>query len=460
MRRAWLAVGVIAVGGVAASGLLLLGGPATATPGASHAVSTRLVPVVRTTLVASQPVSGVVSSSQTWTVGLPTGSTPNAVLAGADAVASAKDRLAAARSDLHATRRSRALILARDRAAVVAAPAGLARREATRTRSLDTIEQDRAVAMAEAAVADAQRILGAARRDLAAARHDETSGGGTVTSIATAGTTIARGGSIYALDGRDVVLFVGTTPAYRALREGDSGLDVAELQVNLVALGFGGTPPLRTDGTFDSATTRAVKRWQSARRLEPSGVVLLGDTVVLPAQVRVAAVHTAIGGAVQPGSPMLDLASVDEVVKIDVDPGLAPSVHVGDIIHFSDPNGGDILGSIVSVGAPTISDEGAGNGPSGQLAVPVVARSEDPAALAALDGAVLRTDVTTDTSADTLAVPVAALVVLADGSFGIEVSAAGTTHFVRVEPGIYDRTMVEIHGDGVGEGDQVVVPGA
>ncbi len=54
----------------------------------------------------------------------------------------------------------------------------------------------------------------------------------------------------------------------------------------------------------------------------------------------------------------------------------------------------------------------------------------------------------------------AALVVLADGTFGIEIASAGTTHFVRVTPGIYDRTMVQIEGDGVAAGDQVVVPGA
>jgi peptidoglycan hydrolase-like protein with peptidoglycan-binding domain len=460
MRRALLAVGLIVVGGAAASGLLLLGRPVAAGPAPSHAASTKLVPVVRTTLVASQPVSGQVASSQTWTVGLPTGSSPDDVAAAADAVAAAQDGLTRARSALVAARRTRTLILARDRAAITAAPAGTARQEATRMRNLDAIDQDGAVAMAEAAVADAQRVLAAARRDLAAKRQGETSGGTTVTRIATAGAAIAVGEAVYALDGRDVVLLLGTTPVYRALREGDAGPDVAQLQTNLVALGFGGTPQIHTDGTFDHATTLAVKRWQAARHVETGGVVRLGDVVVLPAAVRVTAAHAAIGAAVQPGSPMIDLASVDEVVKIDLDPGLAPSVHVGDPIRFSAPDGADIPGSIVSVGAPTVSDQGSGNGPPGQLVITAVAAPEDPAALAALDGAVLQSDVTTGTSPDTLAVPVAALVVLADGSFGVEVSAAGTTHFVRVEPGIYDRTMVEIHADGIAEGDQVVVPGA
>ncbi len=45
--------------------------------------------------------------------------------------------------------------------------------------------------------------------------------------------------------------------------------------------------------------------------LDPSGVVRLGDVVVVPAEVNVVvSAHVAIGGAPQPGAPMLD-ARVD-----------------------------------------------------------------------------------------------------------------------------------------------------
>jgi peptidoglycan hydrolase-like protein with peptidoglycan-binding domain len=314
--------------------------------------------------------------------------------------------------------------------------------------------------MAGGAVADARRELAAAERDLAARRRNETRGGATVTAVPVAGTVIERGEAMFALDGRATVLLLGEAPLYRALREGDEGSDVAELQANLVALAVGGTPGLRTDGTFDSATTAAVKRWQAANRLEATGVVRLGDVVVLPAAARVTAVQVAIGGAVQPGNPMLDVASVDEVVKLEVDPALASRVHVDDPIRFSAPDGGDIAGTIVSVSAPVLSDEGSGDGPPGRLVLQVVAAADDPSAIAALDAAVLQSAVTTGTAEDVLAVPVAALVVLGDGAFGVEVASGGSTHFVRVTPGIYDRTMVEIDADGLAEGDQVVVPGA
>jgi peptidoglycan hydrolase-like protein with peptidoglycan-binding domain len=55
----------------------------------------------------------------------------------------------------------------------------------------------------------------------------------------------------------------------RALRAGSSGPDVRELQKALRKVGF----QVRADGQFGSGTKRAVKRFQSASRLTPSGTV-------------------------------------------------------------------------------------------------------------------------------------------------------------------------------------------
>jgi peptidoglycan hydrolase-like protein with peptidoglycan-binding domain len=456
IRFAVVAVAVVAT--LAAGGAIVGQRPSVASSASVPSPATRLVAVVRTTLVASQPVSGDVTSSETWTVGLPAGSTPDEVAAAADAAASAASQLTAARQNLLAVTRMRALIGARDDAAVGAAPVGAPRREAIRARTLDGIEQDGAVGMARVAVADAQRNVAGADRELAAKRLAEAAPGGTVTALPALGATVARGEPIYTLDGRPTVLLIGTTPAYRALREGDTGPDVAQLQANLVALGFAGTPPIRTDGTFDHATTLAVQRWQAERMVRSDGVVRLGDAIVLPAAGRIRSAHIAVGAAALPGQPILDIASVDEVVKLQVDPVLAPSVHAGDTIRFRAPDGSDIPGSVVSVGAPATSTQDGGNGPPGQLEAEVIAAATDPATLAELDGVQLTADITTGTAPDALAVPVAALVVLGDGSFGVEVAQAGATRFVRVTPGIYDRTMVEIKGDVIGPGDQVVVP--
>jgi peptidoglycan hydrolase-like protein with peptidoglycan-binding domain len=463
-RRRILAAGVflVAVAAIAGAAVVVSGAAPHAAAGstAAAAPTTRLAAVVRKTLVASQPVTGQVTSSETWTVGLPTGPGPTEVAAATDAAAAATDQLAAARAALLDATRTRALMDSRDTAAVAAAPPGAPRRDAIRARSLDRIQQNAAVSTSQAAVADAERNLAAANRDLAAKRAGETAAGGTVTGLPAAGSTVERGGSLYELSGRPTVLLIGAVPAYRALREGDAGPDVAQLQANLVALGAGGSPAIRTDGTFDHATTLAVQRWQTTRHVEASGIVRVGDVVVLPAAIRVRAVHVAVGGGVEAGTPMLDVASVDEIVSMKIDPALAPRLHVGDAMSFTTPDGTDVSGSIESIGLPTASTEDGPNGPAGRLEVEVIASASDPSALAGLDGVSLTANITTGTAPDALAVPVAALVVLADGSFGVEVAAAGSTRFVRVTPGIYDRTMVEIQGDGLAAGDQVVVPGS
>ena len=460
-RRIPVAIGVVAIVAVVGGALGLVQQGALAgspVPGTSPS-ATRLATVARTTLVASQPVSGQVTSSATWTIGAPGGSTTDEVLAAADAVAAAKAQVATALVALTGAMQTRSLVGARDNAAVVHAPAGAARTEAIRARRLDRIEEDQSVSLARAAVAEARRALAAAERELVARQRTEAAGGGTLTWLAPAGSRVARGQAVYAVDGRPAVLLIGVIPPWRALREGDDGPDVAQLEANLVALGFGGSPVIRTDGTFDGGVAQAVRRWQSALGLERSGIVRLGDVVVLPAEVRVSAAHVAVGGAAQPGAPMLDVASSDQVVDVSLDPGLAPSVHVGDAIRFRTEDGTEIPGSVSSVGAPAASTGNGPNGQAGQLVVEVVAKADDPAALAGLDGLTLTADVTTGTAQDALAVPVAALVVLGDGSFGVEVAAAGSTRFVRVTPGIYDRTMVQVQGDGIAEGDQVVIPG-
>jgi multidrug efflux pump subunit AcrA (membrane-fusion protein) len=74
------------------------------------------------------------------------------------------------------------------------------------------------------------------------------------------------------------------------------------------------------------------------------------------------------------------------------------------------------------------------------------------------DGAPVDVAVTTARADDVLAVPVAALLALAEGGYAVEVvDADGTTRLVAVEPGLAsdEGDLVEITGD-VSEGDVVV----
>jgi multidrug efflux pump subunit AcrA (membrane-fusion protein) len=56
---------------------------------------------------------------------------------------------------------------------------------------------------------------------------------------------------------------------------------------------------------------------------------------------------------------------------------------------------------------------------------------------------------------DVLAVPVAALVSLPDGGFGVEVVEGGATRYVPVRTGLFSGGWVEVTGDGLAPGATV-----
>jgi peptidoglycan hydrolase-like protein with peptidoglycan-binding domain len=431
-----------------------------------EAARTTTVPIVRTTLVATQPESGRVAVAHSWTIGLVSGSTPDLVATASDAALAASDEVAGAQAALRGATRIRSLTLAGDRAEVASAAGARALAAARRHLDLDSAQQALTIAQARAAVTAARHALDSADRELADRQRSETSGGTIVTSIAASGTRIDRGGDLFALDGHPAVLLLGSTPAFRAMRQGDRGADVAQLQTNLIALGVVGQSSLRTDGVFDPATAAAVGRWQASRGVDATGIVRLGDVTFLPTAVEVAAARIAVGTAAALGTPVLDLSSVERIVTILLDPALVRVVDPGDALRFTLPGGAEATGHVETVAAvatPTTDGQsGGGSSGGGQgggpLFITVTATADDPAQLDGLDGVPVTVDVTAATAQDVLAVPVNALAVLADGSFGVELATNGTSTYVRVQTGIYDRTLVEIRGDGLAPGGLVVVP--
>jgi hypothetical protein len=57
-----------------------------------------------------------------------------------------------------------------------------------------------------------------------------------------------------------------------------------------------------------------------------------------------------------------------------------------------------------------------------------------------------------------LSVPVAALVALAEGGYGVQVVTGSTTRYVGVQTGLFADGNVEISGDGIAEGVTVGMP--
>lgn len=119
---------------------------------------------------------------------------------------------------------------------------------------------------------------------------------GTFTWLPGVGSVIQRGGTLFKVNQLPVVLMYGSVPAYRTLKEGVSGgQDVAQLNENLIALGYDPYGAIADYERFGEATAAAVRRWQQAEGLPQTGEVELGRVIFAPSARRVTAVKPTLG---------------------------------------------------------------------------------------------------------------------------------------------------------------------
>ena len=125
---------------------------------------------------------------------------------------------------------------------------------------------------------------------------------GTITSLPSIGQVVKAGQILYEVDNSPVVLFGGTTPAYRDLSPAVSnGPDVEQLNRNLIKLGFA-DGEIADNNTWQSGTTGAVERWQASLGETQTGTITLGQVVFLPGPQRITAVNAVIGSTGGSGS--------------------------------------------------------------------------------------------------------------------------------------------------------------
>jgi peptidoglycan hydrolase-like protein with peptidoglycan-binding domain len=120
---------------------------------------------------------------------------------------------------------------------------------------------------------------------------------GTITWLPRAGQVIKPGGTLFKVNGHQVTLMNGTTPAYRDLKSSDSaGQDILELNRNLVALGFN-PDGIVVDDTWQAATTAGVEAFQASIGESQTGHLSLGTVVFLPGSQQVSTVQGALGAS-------------------------------------------------------------------------------------------------------------------------------------------------------------------
>lgn len=303
---------------------------------------------------------------------------------------------------------------------------------------------------------------------------------GTYTKLPTIGRVISRGRVLYRVNDKPVVLLYGLIPAYRTLSAGATGPDVAELNADLVALGYATSAQLHPRfAFFGSATTTGVEKLQAATGVTRTGTLALGQAVFEPAAVRVTSVSGQLGGRAQPGETVLQGTSTTRQVQLAVGAAQQTNMAVGDKVTITLPDNRTTPGVISLVGAVATcpSSSGSAGSGSGSAApgtdacssgssgsstptITVDVTPSDRAAAGRWNQAPVQVGITTASVPNALVVPVTALLARSGGGYAVEVVGAGASnHLVGVSLGLFDDAegLVQVTGSGLAAGQEVVV---
>jgi peptidoglycan hydrolase-like protein with peptidoglycan-binding domain len=441
--------------------------------GSDNGSATSLATVTRRSLSSQTQVDGTLGYAGSSSIVVPAGTSQTDLRTAQQAAASARAALQAAQATLAADERA----LAQARAKLTAdrlkqaidcrgdtgdgsnnsgsgsTPCSAATQAVASDEEAERSAEEK-LSTDSGAVVTARATLVGAEQTLAAAESSATGydAAAAYTMLPSLGRLVRRGQALYAVDGQPVLLLYGPVTVWRSFRPGMSpGRDVAQLNANLRALGYGAG---RGD-SFSAATGQAIKALQAAHGLARTGVLLLGSLVFKPGPVRVASVTATLGQAVQAG-PVLTVTSTRHRVAIKLDAAQQSEVKVGEPVTITLPSGRVTPGRVSSVGAvaSTASD-------SGTKTIDVTVRLLHPAAAGRLDQAPVTVLITTARVEHALVVPVNALLALAGGGYAVEVvNPAGVHRLVPVNLGLFDDAegLVQVTGSGLRAGQRIVVP--
>ncbi|MDI2131997.1 peptidoglycan-binding protein [Yinghuangia seranimata] len=276
---------------------------------------------------------------------------------------------------------------------------------------------------------------------------------GTVTSIQAPGSVVDRGKVLYRVDDSPVVLMYGTLPAYRELKPDTQGADVKQFEQNLWDLGYRG---FTVDDKYTDATATAVKKWQADLGVTKTGSVELGRVAYAPDTIRVDSDKLLLGDAAQPGAAVLTYTGTTRVVSVELEMSEARLAKTDTPVSLQLPDGKSTDGKVVKT--VTTVDPGEGKDATPKTKVKVTVAVDDPKALEGFDAASVDVGFTASRRENVLTVPVAALLALAEGGYGVQVVEGTGTRIVAVHTGMFANGRVEVTGDGLTDGTTVGMP--
>jgi hypothetical protein len=204
--------------------------------------------------------------------------------------------------------------------------------------------------------------------------------------------------------------------------------------------------------------------WQARLGLPATGTVEVGQVVFTSGPIRIAE-HTArVGDVIDGGSSVLSYTGTAKLVVIDLEVADRPLAVRGRSATVTMPVVGAVEGKISGIGTVASAPSNQSGAPdatgSGAPAatIQVTVTIADQKALGSLDAAPVDVDLVSDERKDVLAVPVAALLALTNGGFGVEVADGDRTRIIPVKTGMFASGLVQVSGSGIAESVTVGVP--
>jgi hypothetical protein len=237
---------------------------------------------------------------------------------------------------------------------------------------------------------------------------------------------------------------------------------------------------VKENGHFDAATECGVKALQQRLGTTATGSLGLGQVAFVPVPLRITNQVVAAGGQAQPGAALLTATSTTRAVIVPLPVSQENLVHAGDKVTIDLPDGktttsGQVSG-VSTVASAQNNPSGGSSNPSGgtgngngqnsvtaqqqaaNTTVPVTISLDDPSVSGVLDQAPVTVEITDQSARDVLAVPVQALIALADGGYGLQLTGASGDRLVPVTTGLFGGGLVQVSGAGITAGTLVQVP--
>jgi peptidoglycan hydrolase-like protein with peptidoglycan-binding domain len=234
------------------------------------------------------------------------------------------------------------------------------------------------------------------------------------------------------------------------LSAGSKGADVKQFEKNLWALGYRGFTP---DTTYSWLTAYAVEDWQDDLGIKETGSVEPNQIIYADGTVRVDSLSLQRGAVVAPGTEIEKITGTSPLATVVLDATSGQLAKQGSAVQIKLSDGKTVPGKIKKVATLVAkAEDGQSNTTKFQVTISFDkdVKSQGVAAVTVLFTAGQRPDV--------LTVPVAALVALAEGGYGVQLVEGSTKRYVAVETGLFADGKVEITGSGLQAGMKVVMP--